>query len=178
MRLHGALLAGGDSAAAQKFATTWVKDHPKDNMFLFYVANSALINKDFITAHQYYRALVEINPKDIVALNNLAWTAGQVKDPKALEYAEKANQLVPNEPAVMDTLATLLLEKGDTGRGLELLRKASGIAPNEPALRLKLAQNLIKANQKDAAKKELEELAKLGDKFPAQAEVTKLMQGL
>ena len=147
-------------------------------MFRFYVANSALINKDFITAHQYYRALIEIDPKDIVALNNLAWTAGQIKDPKALEYAEKANQLAPNEPAVMDTLATLLIEQGDTARGVELLRKASGFAPNEPALRLKLARGLIKVDQKDAAKKELEELAKLGDTFPAQAEVKKLMQGL
>jgi predicted Zn-dependent protease len=78
----------------------------------------------------------------------------------------------------MDTLGTLLIEKGDTARGLELLRKASGLAPNVPDLRLNLAKGLIKANQKDAAKKELAELAKLGDKFPAQSEVTKLMQGL
>jgi predicted Zn-dependent protease len=47
-------------------------------------------------------------------LNNLAWVAGQMKDPKAIEYAEKANKLAPNQPALMDTLAVLLMDKGDT----------------------------------------------------------------
>ena len=51
-------------------------------------------------------------------------------------------------------------------RGVEILRSASS-----------LARGLIKANQKDAARKELEVLAKLGDNFPEQAEVTKLMKG-
>ena len=83
-----------------------------------------------------------------------------------------------NQPAFMGTLLTLLIEKGDPVRGVELLQAASKLAPNALGLRLTLAKGLIKANRKDAAKKELEELAKLGDKFPAQAEVTKLMQGL
>ena len=127
----------------------------------------ALSRKDFATAHQFYIALYNTDPNDAVILNNLAWTAGQTKDPKALEYAEKANVLAPNQPSIMDTLGTLLIEKGDTARGIELLRQASALLPNAPDLRLNLAKGLIKANQKDAAKKELEVLAKLGDTFPA-----------
>ena len=163
---------------AQKFAGAWVKDYPKDNVFRLYVANSALARKDFATAHQYYLALLDADPNSAMVLNNLAWTGGQTKDPKALEYAETANRLAPNQPPIMDTLGTLLIEKGDTTRGVELLQKASALAPNEPTLRLSLAKGLIKANQKDAAKKELDELAKLGDKFSGRAEVTKLMHGL
>ena len=68
----------------------------------------------------------------------------------------------------------LLVEKGDTARGVELLQKALTIAPNDAGTRLHLAQALIKAGQKDAAKKELDTLAKLGDKFPEHAEVAKL----
>ena len=78
----------------------------------------------------------------------------------------------------MDTLGIMLIAKGDTARGLELQKKAVDGAPNAPGIRLNYARGLIMAGQKDAARKELETLQKLGDKFPGQAEVTKLMQGL
>ena len=177
-RLYGALAASGNMPEAEKFAATWTKDSPKDKVFRLYVADKALGRKDYAAAKQQYRALLDLDPNDVAVLNNLAWTAGQTKDPKALEYAEKAFQLAPNQPAIMNTLGTLLVEKGDTARGIDLLRRASGLAPNLPLMRLSLAKGLIKANQKDDAKRELEELAKLGGKFPAQAEVTSLMQGL
>ena len=178
MRLYGALVAGANTADAERLATAWLKDHPKDKAFRRYVADRAAVRKDFATAQKYYRALLDIDSNDTAVLNNLAWTAGQTKDPKALEYAEKANLLAPNNPATMETLGTLLIEKGDTARGVELLQTASRLAPNALVLRLQLAKGLINANRKSDAKKELEELAKLGDKFPAQAEVTKLMQRL
>ncbi len=177
-RLYGALAASGNVAEAEKFAAVWVKDYPKDKVFRFYVSEKALARKDYAAAQRHYRALLELDPNDVGVLNNLAWTAAQTKDPKALEYAEKANQLAPNQPLIMNTLGTLLIDNGETARGVDLLRRASGLAPNVPLMQLSLAKGLIKANDKAAAKKELEELAKLGGKFPAQAEVTSLMQGL
>jgi predicted Zn-dependent protease len=127
-------------AEAEKFAAVWVKDYPKDKAFRLYVADKALARKDFVAARQQYRALFELDPNDVAVLNNLAWTAGQTKDPKAIEYAEKANELAPNQPAIMNTLGTLLVEKGDTARGIDLLRRASGLAPNVPLMRLTLAK--------------------------------------
>jgi putative PEP-CTERM system TPR-repeat lipoprotein len=177
-RLYDVLGAGGNMADAEMFSKAWVKDHPKDKVFRLFVAEKAVARKDFASAHKQYQALLELDPNDAGVLNNLAWTAGQTKDPKALEYAEKANVLAPNQPAILDTLGTLLIEKGDTVRGIETLRKASELAPEMPLVRLNLAKGLIKTQQKEAAKKELQELAKLGNKFPAQAEVTNLMQGL
>ena len=52
------------------------------------------------------------------------------------------------------------------------------MAPQAAEIRLNLARGLIKAGKKDAARKELDELAKLGDKFSDQAEVARLRQGL
>jgi len=122
--------------------------------------------------------MLEIQPNNAAMLNNLAWAAGQLKDPKAVEYAERANELAPGVPALLDTLGVLLLEKGDTTRGVDVLQKAAAGAPHDPAIRLHLAQALLKAGKKDAAKKELETLAKLGNRFPQQAEVAKLIQSL
>jgi len=113
-----------------------------------------------------------------LVLNNLAWISGQLKSPKALEYAEKANALLPNQPPFMDTLAMLLAEKGESAKAVELLRKAIDIAPQAALIKLNLARVLIKSGQKDAARKELDALAKLGDSFPEQAEVTRLQKEL
>ena len=101
-----------------------------------------------------------------------------MKDPSAIEYAEKAYKLAPEQPAVMDTLGVMLVEKGDASRGLELLRGASSKAPQNSMIRFNLAKALVKSGKKDEAKKELDELARLGDKFPAQAEVGRMLQSL
>jgi predicted Zn-dependent protease len=79
---------------------------------------------------------------------------------------------------IMDTLGVLLIESGDTARGLDMLRKATAMAPRSASIRLNLAKALIKVGQKDAARKELDELAKLGDKFSGQIEVTELKRSL
>ena len=111
-------------------------------------------------------------------LNNLAWAAGQAKSPKAIEYAEKANQLAPDQPAFMDTLAMLLAERGESGKAIDLLRKALLKSPQASAIQFNLAKVLIAAGKKDEARTELDALAKLGDKFPAQAEVSQLLKSL
>ncbi len=178
VRLHAVLYASGNAGEAERYAAKWIKENPKDKVFRLRVADEVLKRKNFVGAYQNYVALYQMDPTDVLVLNNLAWTAAQIKDPKAIEYAETAYRLAPNEASVMDTLGTLLIDKGDTARGIDLLQKASALSPNSPILRLSLAKGLIKANQKEAAKKELDALAKLGDDFPAHAEVEKLRQGL
>ena len=89
------------------------------------MAESAIEKKDYAGAARQYKAMLEIQPNDALALNNLAWVAGQLKDPKAIEYAEKADKLAPNNPAILDTLGMLLVEKGDTKRGVEVLQQAA-----------------------------------------------------
>ena len=178
VRLASVLREGGSGAEAEKFSSTWLKDHPKDVLFRHYIGAQAMRKNDYTTATTLYTAIIEIEPNDALALNNLAWVLGQKKDPKALAYAERAYALAPGNVAILDTYGMLLVEKGDTARGVELMQKAIAILPYSAGTRLNLARALIKAGQKDAAKKELETLAKLGDKFPDQGEVAKLMQSL
>lgn len=178
LKLHSVLLAGGNGAEAGKFEGTWLKDHPKDIVFRIYLGDSASKRKDYDKAASYYQAALDIQPNNAVALNNLAWVTGLQKGAKAIEYAERANKLAPNQPPFMDTLAMLLAEKGDTGRALELLKKAVELAPQAAVIRLNYARVLIKSGNKADGRKELEELAKLGDKFPAQGEVTQLLKTL
>ncbi len=177
-RVSRAMYAGGSNAEAEKFTASWLKDHPNDVWFRAYLAEVALGKKDYAEAARQYKTILESEPDNVTVLNNLAWSSGQLKDPKAIEYAEKAAKLAPQSPLVLDTLGTLLVESKNTRRGVELLQKAVALAPNAPAIRLNLARALVADGQKEAAKKELAILEKLGDKNPIQADVAKLKQGL
>ena len=109
-------------------------------------------------------------------MNNLAWTLHQLKDPAAHEYAQRALDLVPDNPAIMDTLGVILVETGKTDRGLELLTRAIERAPDAHRIRMNLAKAMIAANRKDAARKELEVLVKLDARLPVQKEAAALLE--
>jgi putative PEP-CTERM system TPR-repeat lipoprotein len=177
-RLYAVLIADGKQAEAKQVADAWIKANPKDAGFRLFLADTANKRKDYPAAVAQYRALLGIQPNNPAVLNNLAWSLGRMGDPKAIEYAEQANKLAPNQPAIMDTLGHLLVEQGNVDRGLDLLGKALALAPQNPEIRLNLAKGLLKAGKKAEAKQELDTLAKLGDKFSGQAEVSELLKGL
>jgi cellulose synthase operon protein C len=178
VKLHSLLMTIGNAAEAEKFATNWLKEQPKDITFRMYMGDLATAQKNYAQGVSHYQSALAIQPNNPLILNNLAWTTGQMKSPKALEYAAKANQLSPNQPAFMDTWAMLLAEKGETEKAVELLRKALAKEPQASAIQLNLAKVLISAGKKDDARKELEALAKIGDKFSGHAEVSQLLKSL
>lgn len=178
IKLHGAYLASGNSAEADKHSSNWLKDHPKDTAFRMYLGDLFAARKDYATAASQYQAALINQPNHPLILNNLAWISGKTGSPRAIEFAEKANQLAPNQPAFMDTLAMLLAEKGESAKAIELLRKAMALSPQAASIQLNLAKVLIATGKKEEARKELEALAKLGEKFPEQAEVSRLLKAL
>ena len=101
-----------------------------------------------------------------------------MKKPGAAAYAERAHALEPDEPAYMDTLAITLADGDQLSRALELQRKAIALAPSYQPYRLTLAKIYLKMGDKVAAKTELIQLAKLGDKFAGHAEVDELLKAL
>ena len=178
IKLHSVLLASGNGAEADRFSSTWQKDNPKEAAFLSYLGDRAIARKDYGSAEKKYAAVVKLQPNNAVAYNNLAWVTSKLNKEGAIAYAEKANTLAPNQPAFMDTLAMLLSDKGDYPKAVEMQNKALALQPENPLFKLNLAKIHIKGGKKDLAKRELDDLTKLGDKFPSQAEVAALLVGL
>lgn len=178
IKLHSVLLASGKGAAADRFLAGWQKDNPKDAAFLLYLGDSAIARKDYGSAEKNYLAVIRLQPNNAVAYNNLAWVSAKLSKDGAIGYAEKANALAPSQPAFMDTLAGLLSDKGDYAKAVELQNKALALQPANALFKLNLAKIHIKGGKKDLARKELDELSKLGDKFSAQAEVATLLKSL
>lgn len=175
-KLYSSLLAAGKSAEAEKFAEGWIADHKDDAVFRLHLGDIANRQQDYPRAVRHYQAVLQRQPDNVAVLNNLAWSLGQMKDPRALDFAEKANKLAPDNAAVMDTLGALLAEKGEVGKAVSVLRKAIELAPQQPLIRLSLAKVYLKAGDKGEARKQLEELARLGERFPGQAEVSQLLK--
>jgi tetratricopeptide (TPR) repeat protein len=129
-------------------------------------------------AERNYQSVLKLQPNNAVAYNNLAWVTAKLNKDGAIAYAEKALAIAPNQPAFMDTLATLLSDKNESAKALEMQKKVVALQPDAPLFKLNLAKIQLKAGDKAGAKVTLGELAKLGDKFGGQAEVASLLKGL
>ena len=177
-RHHSQLVSMGRKAEADQFATAWTKEHAKDVTFTIYLADNALARKDYLAAEAAYRRVVELQPGNVASLNNIAWLMVKNNKPGALAFAERANELQPNQPALMDTLAVVLAAEKRIDQAIELQKKALALAPNSDTLRMTLARLHVQAGQKPQARELLEGLDKLGEKFPEHAEVKSLLASL
>jgi putative PEP-CTERM system TPR-repeat lipoprotein len=177
-RLHVALNANKQEAEASRLAADWQRQHPNDAGFRFYLGDLALSRKDLPAAEVHYRDVLKLQPENALALNNVAWLLATMKKPGAVAMAEKAVALLPDRPVIMDTLALALASEGQKDKAVDIMRQALRLEEKSPQLRLNLAKLLINAGDKAGAKVELETLAKLGEKFANQSEVSVLLKTL
>jgi cellulose synthase operon protein C len=122
--------------------------------------------------------VLAVYPNNVPALNNMASMVVSNGGKDAVEYAQRAVDLMPNSPPLMDTLATALVADRQTARALEVQKRAVELSPKDDLLRLGLAKVALAAGDKALAKQELLHLQKLGGAFPAHAEVEKLLPRL
>lgn len=178
VRLHTLLLEAGKAPDADRFAAGWEKENPKDVVFLFHRADMALHQRDLPLAETRYRAVTALQPNNALALNNIAWLMVTQNKPGALEYAQKANELLPNQPALLDTLASALGAEKKVKEALEMQKKAVALAPQDNGLRLNLAKLLVASGDKSQARIELQMLEKLGTRFPEHQKVQDLLKSV
>jgi putative PEP-CTERM system TPR-repeat lipoprotein len=178
VKLDSMLMVSGARAQATKFEADWRAGHPGDSLFLFHLGDVALARKDYASAESSYLAVLKLQPSNAAAWNNLAWVASLQNKPAALEYARKANELAPDQPAFMDTLAGVLGAAGQVDKAIELQKKVVAQVPTNDDFKFDLAKLYLKAGDKADARRELDRLAALGNKFSGQAEVVSLQKDL
>lgn len=178
VRLFAALLAAKKRDEALAFETQWKAGHPQDQAFAAAAADIVLAHGDFDGALARYEALLQRNPEAVPLINNVAWLRSKVGKPGARELAERGLKLKPEDGALRDTYATVLANEREFGRAISVQRQLIADQPDQPSYKLNLAQILIQSGDKQAAKAELEGLAKLGPKFPQQAQVAALLKTL
>ena len=114
----------------------WMESHPNDLRAALFLGNEYMVQSkpaELIVSH--YRKILDIDPENTVALNNLAWTLRDQAPEKALEYAARAALIKPNSASILDTLAVLRLKNGLPDEAKEAIRKARLLAPHDPGIR-------------------------------------------
>lgn len=178
IKLHTTLTAAKKESEAGQVANAWLNNNPKDTVFLAYIGDGAMLRGDYKTAEPIFQKMLTIEPANAAALNNIAWIMTTLGKPGAVSYAERAVALHPEQAGLQDTLASALAADKQVARAIEIQTRALALAPGDNVLRLNMARLHMQAGDKTAARTELQELAKLGGKFPAQAEVERLLKSL
>lgn len=180
IKFHRALISAGDDGKAERRLTSWINQNPDDVLVRSYAANHYMATNRNRDAIDQYEALLEIAPRHALApLNNLAGLYQREGDiRRALEMAERAFKLAPENPSVQDTLGWVLVEQGELERAITLLRKASKAAPDEGVIRYHLAVALARSGQEAAAKKELQAAINTDQKFPGLADAKAMLKDL
>lgn len=111
------------------------------------------------------RAALQMSPNDVELLNNLANVQMELKDPAALQTAERALTLSPNSPIVIDTAGWANHLAGRPERALQLLRDARLRAPGSPDIRYHLGMALAAAGRVQEARQELNEALRMAPDF-------------
>ncbi len=162
----------------EKRLSAWLAGHPQDASARVALAESLINRGQHKAAAEQYLILNKSNPNNLIVLNNLAWALFESKDSRASGFAEQALKLKPDNPAVMDTLGWILVQQGQTERGIKLLQKALAKAPSAAEIQFHLASAFVKSGDRARAKSELERLLASGVAFPQEQESRALLKQL
>jgi putative PEP-CTERM system TPR-repeat lipoprotein len=177
IRRFNARRQGGASTAALSELQSWVDR--KDDRTARHVLASA-----YISAGRHDEAIRESEKlladdgKNPVLLNNLAWLYQQKGDGRARDFGERAFEIAPKSPSVMDTLGWILVNEGEPERGLRLLRKATAAAPKQGDIHFHMAAALHRNGQTDKARRQLEALLGSDVEFSKRKEARDLLRRL
>ncbi len=107
-----------------------------------------------------YKKVLDSDPENIVVLNNLAWLYQKQDDKRALTLGEKAYQLAPKRPEIVDTYGWILVTFGSFDKGLNVLQEALLMAPDHPEIRYHVAFTLHKLGRNSEAIKALRRIVR------------------
>jgi len=122
--------------------------------------------RQFPLAVAFHRRALERAPGAPEVLNNFAWCslqAGDFRPQEVLDAARQAHEKLPDNPAVLDTYAAVLLSCGRAEDSARLLRDHDTQVRGHPGLLLALARALEASGDARAAAEAYRSLAAYGD---------------
>lgn len=118
--------------------TQWAELEPDSRTRQLYLAGEQQRGGDDDAAIATYEQMIERNPQDPVALNNLAWLLKERELERAAALAERAVELEPDSAPILDTYGWILHLKGDRSAALSYLERAAELAPESDEIQQNL----------------------------------------
>jgi putative PEP-CTERM system TPR-repeat lipoprotein len=177
LREAAAQSAAGHPDQSARLIADWLAKHPDDTEVALAAGSDAITAGHLDDAERLLAGVLQREPRNAVAMNNLAWLWQLKNDPRALPMAEKAYLLLPT-PQSADTLGWILTRQGDAAKGVVLLREANARAATDPAVAYHYAVALKDAGQKAEAVKLLTLVVRSDAKFDERAAAEALLTNL
>ncbi len=160
----GALPEGAQEWQVLRQIVARKRDRDPSSLALLMVeAELAILTRDYPGSEAAYREVLRQDPKNFVAMNNLAVTLAVLE--KDLEEAERvvreALSIAGPRTEILDTYAQVLMARGRLDEALKVLGEAIADSPL-PVLYLRQAQIFHRSAQLAAAERALLEAEKLG----------------
>ena len=129
-------------------------------------------------AEAQYRRVMEADPKNALAINNLAFLlADEGRDlDMALAYAHRARQLAPDELTIADTMGWVYLKMNRLQDAIAIFRDIVQKDPRRAAYRYHLATALEQSGNPAAAKTELEAASKSNPSHDDELKIAALLR--
>ena len=121
-----------------------------------------------------------MNPRSVPAANNLAWLesehGGHLE--RALQLAETAKELAPDDQRVADTLGWILYKRGQYQRALALLKESAIKLPTNPQVQYHLGMTYSRIGDKEQARTTLTAAVSSAETFSGKDEGRKTLDTL
>lgn len=143
--------------------------NPKDENAAVLVGTLLESRRDYKGARETYERVISANPAAGKAYNNLAYIYAEfLNEPqKAVEAAQKARELLPNVPHVVDTLGWSWYRQGQYARALSFLQDAAAKMPEVADVQYHVGMAFYMLGEEAAARTALERSLQLDPKFAA-----------
>ncbi|AOY87524.1 hypothetical protein BKP64_04680 [Marinobacter salinus] len=135
--LMPSLLALAKSEAPEsvdQLTDNWISKEPDSIAANLARAEWLMANKQEIVAANHYEQVISRQPGNVTALNNLAWLLREEQPDRALELAQRASELAPQNAAVLDTYGWVLHLSGKHAEARDAVEKALALAPGNPEI--------------------------------------------
>jgi len=123
----------GKPEEARKTVQAALAAHPGNLPARLFLAQLEIQARNYPGAAAQYNDLLRENPRDVVILNNLAYSLAESgKYDEAIKYGQQAKELAPDRADVDDTIGWILYRKGVYSSAVQYLKSAA--AKNGSAL--------------------------------------------
>jgi tetratricopeptide (TPR) repeat protein len=131
-------------------------------------------------ARKEYEIALEIDPRAAVAANNVAFLDAEANRnlDVALNRAQTAKSILPDDPDVNDTLGWIYYKQGQANLAIYPLEQSVAKDGSNPVFHYHLGLAYLKAGDSDKARASLERALKLGDKFDGAADARRVLASI
>ncbi len=171
-------MQAGQFDAAVQTLMQWLQQQPRDDQIRHRLGQLLVLGGLEQVALEHYEFLLERRPDDVIAMNNVAWLVLDTDGERALDLAERANSLRPDQPAILDTLGKARLRLGEPRQARAALERAWELAPEVPGIGYSLAQARHLDGDSAAARRLLAYLLDRYEDFPEREAAQNLLNEL